>query len=103
MYPPNSDGRAHRTGTHETKKLHDKIKQDVGGLHLPKVLKNTTNIFSKHNILTGTFGLGIEVYTIGKARSGRRVNQFRSYVWRSFGLAVENETDLKGKRLSSPR
>jgi hypothetical protein len=31
------------------------------------------------------------------------MNQFRSYLWRSFGLAVENETDLKGKRLSSPR
>jgi hypothetical protein len=29
--------------------------------------------------------------------------QLRSYVWRSFGLAVENKTDLKGKRLSSPR
>ena len=36
----------------------------VGGLHLPKVLKNTTNMFSKYNILTGTFGLGMKVYTI---------------------------------------
>jgi hypothetical protein len=78
-------------------------KEFVGGLHLPKVLKNTTNMFSKYNILTGTFGLGMKVYTIWKARSRRRMNQFRSYVWRSFGLAVENETDLKGKRLSSPR
>jgi hypothetical protein len=24
----------------------------VGGLHLPKVLKNTTNMFSKYNILS---------------------------------------------------
>jgi hypothetical protein len=31
------------------------------------------------------------------------MNQLRSYVWRSFSLAVENETDLMGKRLSSPR
>jgi hypothetical protein len=31
------------------------------------------------------------------------MNQFRSYGWRSFGLAVENETDLKRKMLSSPR
>jgi hypothetical protein len=31
------------------------------------------------------------------------MNQVRSYAWRSFGLAVENETDLKRKRLSSPR
>jgi hypothetical protein len=34
------------------------------GLHLPKVLKNTTNMFSKYNILKGTFGLGMKVYTI---------------------------------------
>jgi hypothetical protein len=27
---------------------------------------------------------------------------FQSYAWRSFGLAVENEIDLKRKRLSSP-
>jgi hypothetical protein len=39
-------------------------KEFVGGLHLPKVLKNTTNMFSKYNILTGTFGLGMKVYTI---------------------------------------
>jgi hypothetical protein len=31
------------------------------------------------------------------------MNQCRSYPWKSFGSAVENETDLKGKRLSSPR
>jgi hypothetical protein len=42
----------------------------VGGLHLSKVLKNTTNMFSKYNILTGTFGLGMKVYTIWKARLG---------------------------------
>jgi hypothetical protein len=36
----------------------------VGGLHLSKVLKNTTNMFPKYNILTGTFGLGMKVYTI---------------------------------------
>jgi hypothetical protein len=62
----------------------------VGGLHLPKALKNTTNMFSKYNTFTGTFGLGMKLYTILKAWSGRRMSQFRSYAWRSFGLAVEN-------------
>jgi hypothetical protein len=75
----------------------------VGGLHLPKFLKNTTNMSSKYNTFTRTFGLGMKLYTILKAWSGRRMNQFRSYAWRSFDLAVENETDLKRKRLSSPQ
>jgi hypothetical protein len=48
----------------------------VGGLHLSKVLNNTTNMFS--NI----------IYCHRKLR---------------LGTMVENETDLKGKRLFSPR
>jgi hypothetical protein len=36
----------------------------VGGLHLPKVLKNTTNMFSKYNTFTGTFGHGMKLYMI---------------------------------------
>jgi hypothetical protein len=36
----------------------------VGGLHLPKVLKNTTNMFSMYNTFIGTFGLGMNLYTI---------------------------------------
>jgi hypothetical protein len=36
----------------------------VGGLRLPKVLKNTTNMFSKYNAFTGTFGLRMKLYTI---------------------------------------
>jgi hypothetical protein len=36
----------------------------VGGFHLSKVLKNTTNMFSKYNILIGTFGLEMKVYKI---------------------------------------
>jgi predicted permease len=36
----------------------------VVGLHLPKVLKNTANMFSKYNIYTGTFDLGMKLYTI---------------------------------------
>jgi hypothetical protein len=75
----------------------------VGGLHVPKVLKNTTNMFSKYNTFTGTFGFRMKLYTIWKAWSRRRMNQFQSYAWRSFDLAVENETDLKRKRLSNPR
>jgi hypothetical protein len=31
------------------------------------------------------------------------MNQCRSYPRKSFGLSMENETDLKGERLSSPR
>jgi hypothetical protein len=31
------------------------------------------------------------------------MNQCRSYPRKSFALAMENETDLKGKRLSSSR
>jgi hypothetical protein len=29
---------------------------NVGGLRLPKVLKNTTNMFSKYDTCTGNFG-----------------------------------------------
>jgi hypothetical protein len=36
----------------------------VGGLCLLNVLKNTTNMFSKYNTITGTFGLGMKLYTI---------------------------------------
>jgi hypothetical protein len=36
----------------------------VGGLRLLKVLKNTTNIFPKYNICTGTFGHGMKLYMI---------------------------------------
>jgi hypothetical protein len=36
----------------------------VGSLRLPKVLKNTTNMFSKYNTCTGTFGLGMKLYTM---------------------------------------
>jgi hypothetical protein len=36
----------------------------VGGLCFPKVLKNTTNMFSKYDTFIGTFGLGIKLYTI---------------------------------------
>jgi hypothetical protein len=36
----------------------------VGGLHLLKVLKNTTNMFSKYNTFTRTFGIGMKLYTI---------------------------------------
>jgi hypothetical protein len=60
-------------------------------------------MFPKCNICTGSFGLGIKLYTIWKAWSRRRLNQLRSYVQGSFGSAAEKGTDLKGKRLSSPR
>jgi hypothetical protein len=34
----------------------------VGGLRLPKVLKNTNNMFPMYNICTGTFRHGIKLY-----------------------------------------
>jgi hypothetical protein len=34
----------------------------VGGLRLPKVLKNMTNMFPKYNICIGTFGHGMKLY-----------------------------------------
>jgi hypothetical protein len=40
------------------------VNLSVGGLRLPKVLKNTTNIFSKYNTFTGTFGLVMKLYMI---------------------------------------
>jgi hypothetical protein len=52
------------------------MKDSVGGLRLPKILKNTTNMFSKYDTFIGTFGLGMKLYTIRKAWSGRRLNQF---------------------------
>jgi hypothetical protein len=36
----------------------------VGGLRLPKVLKNMSNMFSKYNICTGTFGHGMKTHII---------------------------------------
>jgi hypothetical protein len=60
-------------------------------------------MFPKHNICTGTFGLGMKLYTIWKAGSERRLNQRRSYAQGSFGSVAEKGTDLRRKRLSSPR
>jgi hypothetical protein len=62
-----------------------------------------TNNVSQVNICTGTFGLRIKLYTIWKAWIGQRLNQFRSYAQGSFGSTTEKGTDLKGKRLFSPR
>jgi hypothetical protein len=65
--------------------------------------KYDLTMFPKCNICTGTFGLGKKLYTIWKAWIGRRLNQFRSYTQGSFGSTAEKGTDLKGKRLFSPR
>jgi hypothetical protein len=48
-------------------------KLPVGGLHLSKVLKNTTNIFSKYNICSETFGHGMELYMIWKSADREKV------------------------------
>jgi hypothetical protein len=36
----------------------------VGGLRLPKVLKNRTNMYPEYHICTGTFGHGMKLYMI---------------------------------------
>jgi hypothetical protein len=45
----------------------------------------------------------MKLYTMWKAGSGRRLNQCRSYAQGSFGSIAEKGTDLRRKRLSSPR
>jgi hypothetical protein len=45
----------------------------------------------------------MKLYTIWKAGSERRLNQCRSCAQGSFGSVAERETDLRRKRLSSPR
>jgi hypothetical protein len=65
--------------------------------------KHDLTMFPKCNVCTGTFGLRIKLYTIWKAWSRRRLMLLRSYAQRSFGSAAGKGTDLKGKRLSSPR
>jgi hypothetical protein len=65
--------------------------------------KHDLTMFPKCNIHTGTFRLGIKLYTIWKAWSRRRLMRFRSYAQGCFGSTAQRETDLKGKRLSSPR
>jgi hypothetical protein len=50
-------------GSWHTYAMHS-VLPPVGGLRLPKVLKNTINMFPKYNICTGTFGLGMKLYTI---------------------------------------
>jgi hypothetical protein len=45
----------------------------------------------------------MKLYTIWKVGLERRLNQRRSCAQGSFGSVAERETDLRRKRLSSPR
>jgi hypothetical protein len=45
----------------------------------------------------------MKLYTIWKAGSERRLNQRQSYAQGSFGSVAEKGTNLRRKRLSSPR
>jgi hypothetical protein len=45
----------------------------------------------------------MKLYTIWRAGSEQRLNQRRSYEQGSFGSIAEKGTDLRRKRLSSPR
>jgi hypothetical protein len=64
--------------------------------------KHDLTMFPKCDIYTGTFGLGIKLYTIWKALR-RRLMQLQSYAQGCFGSMAERETDLEGKMPSSPR
>jgi hypothetical protein len=55
-------------------------------------------MFLEYNTWTGTFRLGLEP-RCEEAQGKRRLAQSRSYMQESFGTMVENETDLKRKRL----
>jgi hypothetical protein len=65
--------------------------------------KHNLTMFPKCIIWTGTFRLGSKPYTMWKACSRWRLMLLRSYAQGSFGSMAEKGTDLKGKRLSSPR
>jgi hypothetical protein len=79
----------------------------VGGLHLPKDLKNTTNIFSSivycHRKLRlwnkGVHGIKGAIWKNDEPASKLWPEKLRL----STRMVVEDETDLKGKRLLSPR
>jgi hypothetical protein len=64
--------------------------------------KHDLTMFSKCNMWTGTFGLGLKPYTMWKAWSRRRLMLLWSYAQGSFGAMAEKGTDLNRKRLSSP-
>jgi hypothetical protein len=65
--------------------------------------KHYLTMFPKCNICTGIFGLGMKLYTMCKAGSGRRLNQCRSCAKGSFGSVAEKGTNLRRKRLFSPQ
>jgi hypothetical protein len=75
----------------------------LGAFVFRRSSKTWLTIFPKHNICTGTFELGTKLYTIQKAGSEGRLNQRRSCAQGSFGSVAEKRTDLRRKRLSSPR
>jgi hypothetical protein len=75
----------------------------LGAFIFRRSSKTWLTMFPKCNICTGTFRLGMKLYIIWKAWLGRRLNQLRSYTQGSFGSVAEKGTDLRRKRLSSPR
>jgi hypothetical protein len=75
----------------------------LGAFIFQRSSKTWLTMFPKHNICAGTFGLGMKLYTIWRAGSERKLNQRRSYAQESFGPVAEKGTDLRRKRLSSPR
>jgi hypothetical protein len=65
--------------------------------------KRNLTMSSKHGLWIGTIGLRLKSYTMRRIWSWRRLSLLRSYAQESFGSIAEKGTDLKGKRLSSPR
>jgi hypothetical protein len=75
----------------------------LGAFVFRRSSKHDLTMFPKCNIWTGTFRLGLKQYMMSKAWSRRRLMLLQSYTQGSFGPMAEKWTDLKGKRLSSPR
>jgi hypothetical protein len=78
----------------------------VGGLPLPKVLKNITNMFSsivyyrgKLWLLDGVHGMKGAIWKKDEPAPKLWMEKLRL----NTRTVVKNETDLKGKRLLSPR
>jgi hypothetical protein len=77
-----------------------------GGLHLPKVLKNKTNMFSSIIYYHRKLGLWDEGVHGMKGTTWEK-DEPAPKLWMeklrlSTTTVMENETDLKGKRLLSP-
>jgi hypothetical protein len=73
----------------------------VGGLHLPKVLKNTANMFSKYNIYKDLRPWDEAIHDMKNVVREKDEPVPKLHV-EKLQLSSEKWNRLKGKRLSSP-